>query len=186
MSGAVIDDYPLLLSELDGYLKPKLGNLGSRVIERILTDIDDALMKGTLALIGGELRVSQDFVRHLFKSQPANPQTVVTKVSGVKSQNVGEKKEREFIVSERLSQNTGGTREVKCTTGYIDILTTSEVIEVKGWKDWKSAVGRVMVYGLEYPQHKKRIHLFGKGAIPLDAIQRSCDQLGVVVSYEDS
>jgi hypothetical protein len=41
-------------------------------------------------------------------------------------------------------------------------LTDTEIIEVKDVQAWKSAIGQVLVYQLEFPDRQPRIHLFGK------------------------
>ena len=51
--------------------------------------------------------------------------------------------------------------EVGSRYGKIDILTDSEIIEVKRYKTWKHALGQVLVYGIEYPNHKKVLYLYG-------------------------
>ncbi|MDM8566676.1 KilA-N domain-containing protein [Candidatus Halobeggiatoa sp. HSG11] len=52
--------------------------------------------------------------------------------------------------------------EIAIETGFLDILTPKELIEVKNSKDWKAAVGQILIYGLSFPDRKKRIHLFDK------------------------
>jgi hypothetical protein len=61
-----------------------------------------------------------------------------------------------------LAAKLKGQTEVITPVGNIDILTNSEVIEVKNIRGWKSAIGQVIAYGSFYPLHSKRIHLFGK------------------------
>jgi hypothetical protein len=60
-----------------------------------------------------------------------------------------------------LAKQLNGQTEVRCAGGRIDVLTATEIIEVKAIKQWKQALGQVMVYGLDYPSHRKRLHLFG-------------------------
>lgn len=36
------------------------------------------------------------------------------------------------------------------------------LIEVKFFKEWKEGIGQLVLYGLEYPNHKKVLHLFGR------------------------
>ena len=52
--------------------------------------------------------------------------------------------------------------EVSTKSGRIDILTPSEVIEVKQVTKYKHAIGQVTSYGYYYPRHQKRIHLYGQ------------------------
>lgn len=46
--------------------------------------------------------------------------------------------------------------------GQIDVLTAEEIIEVKHVKKWKEGIGQLMVFGKIFPNHRKRLHLFGK------------------------
>lgn len=62
----------------------------------------------------------------------------------------------------KIAQSLNGELEVPTKTGRIDVLTATEVIEVKEIKAWKSAVGQVLIYQLEFPDRQARIHLYGK------------------------
>lgn len=85
----------------------------------------------------------------------------------------------------RLKSELGGHTEVPCAAGFIDILTPTEIIEVKKIKDWKCAVGQVLVYGKYYPSHQKRIHLFGKFHTSfLSLIKEHCASFDIVVTTE--
>lgn len=63
---------------------------------------------------------------------------------------------------ERLAQKLHGKTQVNTPVGRIDIVTPTEIIELKKAKDWKSALGQIKCYGDFYPNHKMRIHLFGE------------------------
>lgn len=69
-------------------------------------------------------------------------------------------KNLEKEVQIKLAESLNGVMEVQCKTGIADILTDTEIIEVKTVKDWKHAIGQVLIYQLEYPDKKARIHLF--------------------------
>ena len=62
---------------------------------------------------------------------------------------------------DRLHAQLGGLVEVATPAGRIDLLTNSEITEVKAIKDWKAALGQILVYSGFYPKHQKRLHLFG-------------------------
>ena len=86
---------------------------------------------------------------------------------------------------DRLSQKLKGRTEVSTPVGRIDILTKTEVIEVKEVSDWKAAIGQVKAYGRYYPKHRQRIHLFGQiTQSKLNNIQDICKTEAVIVSYE--
>jgi hypothetical protein len=90
---------------------------------------------------------------------------------------------REKVVQIRLHKELGGDMEVKTPAGFIDLLTETEVIEIKHADHWKHAVGQVMAYASFYPHHKKRIHLFD-ATINNKMIEEICRTCCIAVSYE--
>lgn len=94
-------------------------------------------------------------------------------------------KRRESDYSNDLSKQLGGKREVVTLAGNIDVLTPTEVIEVKPVKEWKAALGQVLVYGSYYPSHQKRIHLFGETQESfLALIESHCSKFNVRMTWE--
>ena len=90
----------------------------------------------------------------------------------------------EIVVRDNLARTFPFSQvELKCRGGRIDILTEHEIIEVKSAADWKHALGQILVYGASYPEHQKRIHLFGI-VDDREFIERVCTQLGVKVTYD--
>lgn len=92
----------------------------------------------------------------------------------------------EQSVQKRLSKTLGKVqREVPTLAGNIDLLTERELIEVKSVKSWKCAVGQVLIYGQSYPNHQKRIHLFGEASRDfLSMIRSYCAPLDIDVTWE--
>lgn len=92
----------------------------------------------------------------------------------------------EKSVQKRLAKTLGKVqREVPTLAGNIDILTERELIEVKSVKSWKCAVGQVLVYAQSYPNHQKRIHLFGEASLDfLSMIRSACAPLGIDVTWD--
>lgn len=92
----------------------------------------------------------------------------------------------EKSVQKRLAKTLGKVqREVPTLAGNIDILTERELIEVKSVKSWKCAVGQVLVYAQSYPNHQKRIHLFGEASLNfLSMIRSTCAPLGIDVTWD--
>jgi hypothetical protein len=90
----------------------------------------------------------------------------------------------ESYYRDKLARELGGKIEVSVSGGRIDVLTRSEVIEVKAARAWKGALGQVLIYGKSYPQRRLRIHLFGELPLPLKEIQEHCRPFGVQVSWE--
>ena len=94
-------------------------------------------------------------------------------------------KTKESDYSNALAKKIGGKREVRTLAGNLDILTSSQVIEVKGIKAWKHALGQVLIYGDYYPSHQKRIHLYGETQESfLEMINSHCAKFNVTVTWE--
>ncbi|MDX2273487.1 MAG: hypothetical protein NW237_16255 [Cyanobacteriota bacterium] len=86
---------------------------------------------------------------------------------------------------DKLAKKLKGQVEVVTPSGRIDILTDREVIEVKKASNWKAAIGQILVYGRNYPNHKKRIHLFGElTKNDLKKIKEECNAFGILLTWE--
>jgi hypothetical protein len=87
---------------------------------------------------------------------------------------------------DKLARELRGKTEVHIDkVGRVDILTQTEIIEVKNTKGWKSAIGQIKSYGQYYPKHKMRVHLFGKlTESKLETIQRVCNLEGIILTWE--
>lgn len=87
---------------------------------------------------------------------------------------------------DKLAKELGGKTEIHIDkVGRIDILTKTEIIEVKNTKGWKSAIGQIKSYGQSYPKHKMRVHLFGKlTESKLETIQKVCKLEGIILTWE--
>lgn len=103
--------------------------------------------------------------------------------TGEKTNNTPEKR----CVAKLVSKHTTGkiSLEVLTPVGRIDILTDTELIEVKEFRSWKSAIGQLLVYGSYYPTHRRRMHLFGKiEPNLLTIIQQHCKELNIRVTWD--
>lgn len=92
----------------------------------------------------------------------------------------------EFQIRDSLKSQLGGLTEVKTAAGRIDLLTETEIIEVKRVGEWKSGLGQILAYSGFYPEHRKRLHLFGstKDEKQIPTIANSCLAFDVFVSFE--
>ncbi len=91
----------------------------------------------------------------------------------------------ESSIRDSLAMSLGGETEVPCKSGIVDILTETEVIEVKSIKNWKDAIGQVLVYCCEFKGKTPRVHLFGTASNEYRyMIVAFCTQLNVLVSFE--
>ena len=86
---------------------------------------------------------------------------------------------------DKLAVIEDGKREVPVPSGYIDVLTDTELIEVKCHTGWKEAIGQTLAYGHYYPDHQKRIHLVfpNDDAVDISMVQQVCSPLNIRVTY---
>jgi hypothetical protein len=92
------------------------------------------------------------------------------------------RKNRERKVQTYLHDKLGGSVEVPCEGDYIDLLTETQIIEIKNIKKWKHALGQILVYSDDYPNHEKVLYLFGT-CENTERIEKHCDKFGVTVKY---
>jgi len=67
----------------------------------------------------------------------------------------------ELAIQRKLEKQYGGGHK-ETPLGIIDILSTTEIIEVKNWNDFIKGFGQLLVYAEYYPNHMKHIHFFGE------------------------
>lgn len=92
----------------------------------------------------------------------------------------------EKIVQSRLWAKEGGLIEVGTPVGFIDLLTDTEIIEIKKSIAWKAGVGQVLLYGSYYPEHQKRLHLFGAVHNEMkELILRHCANFNILATFEN-
>ncbi|MBJ7899456.1 MAG: hypothetical protein GC158_05970 [Cyanobacteria bacterium RI_101] len=86
---------------------------------------------------------------------------------------------------DRLARKLKGKTEVQTPAGRIDIVTQTEIIELKSAPNWKAAIGQIKCYGEYYPNHRQRIHLFGEiKETKLKMMQRACQQENIELTWE--
>jgi hypothetical protein len=90
----------------------------------------------------------------------------------------------ERIVRDRLQAQLGGKVEAYTKFGLIDLLTETELIEIKIVNRWKDAIGHILAKSEKYPNHQKRLHLFGHQEPILENIEEVCDRLSIRVTFE--
>lgn len=95
--------------------------------------------------------------------------------------------QKEKAIQTKLAFQLRGQVEVPHSAGRIDILTKTEIIEVKEINDWVRGVGQLVVYGQSYPSHQKRLHLFGKlTRNNLSLVKQYCTPLNISVTAENA
>lgn len=90
----------------------------------------------------------------------------------------------EAAISNKLSESLSGKREVRCSLGQVDVVTSDEIIEVKRAKLWRHAVRQILGYSIEFPGKYMRIHLFGKFDGDLSKVNQQCLNRGIRVTWE--
>lgn len=95
-------------------------------------------------------------------------------------------KRNEIYYRDILARSLNGKTEVIVPAGRIDILTNSQIIEVKHVKRWKAALGQIITYGVYYPNHQKRIHLFGvENSTQILLIKEQCQMQNIIATFEE-
>ena len=94
------------------------------------------------------------------------------------------KNQPEKIVRDRLHAQLGGKVEAYTRWGLIDLLTATELIEVKIVSHWKDAIGHLIAKSRKYPKHQKRLHLFGYEEPCLEHIEDVCQDCNIRVTFE--
>jgi hypothetical protein len=94
------------------------------------------------------------------------------------------KNQPERVVRDRLQAQLGGKVEAYTKFGLIDLLTETELIEIKVVNRWKDAIGHILAKSEKYPNHQKRLHLFGAQEPILENIEAVCDRLSIRVTFE--
>jgi hypothetical protein len=87
-------------------------------------------------------------------------------------------------VRDRLQTQLGGQTEAYTKWGLIDLLTETELIEIKIAHHWKDAIGHIIAKSHAFPQHSKRLHLFSHEAIRLDHIEEICTKFDIKITFE--
>lgn len=98
---------------------------------------------------------------------------------------------RECSVRDALASLIGGEIEVPTPSGTIDVLSATEIIEIKYYRKWKNAIGQILSYGSHYPHLAKRVHLFAHvGDIDMrryfELAKSVCDTLSIEVTFEET
>ena len=90
-------------------------------------------------------------------------------------------------IQQKLQKQLIAQIEVETPVGYVDLLTDTEIIEIKQITNWKSALGQVLSYGSFYPEHQKILYLFNKSESDIDTrqIESICKKYQVEVRYNN-
>lgn len=91
----------------------------------------------------------------------------------------------EDAVQKRLAQETKGVMK-KCLAGVVDLVSDTEIIEIKLWSNYFKAIGQIMLYGLSFPDKQKRIHFYGNqpSKAIVDEIMKFGKNNNVLITYD--
>ena len=108
--------------------------------------------------ISFEIKVA-NWIHEWKSSSYKNEVTYVNSLKEIKSDHNKSCVEEE--IQSELYNTLGGIIEVQTVFGTIDLLTETELIEIKDGNNWKHGMGQLLAYRKFYPLHKLRLHLFG-------------------------
>jgi hypothetical protein len=91
--------------------------------------------------------------------------------------------QRERAYRDHEAKRIGGLVEVRSGSGFCDILTDDEIVEVKVFACWRHALGQVLAYSYIHGERSCRIHLFDAPECRLEEVNLICSKFGVKVSY---
>lgn len=118
---------------------------------------------------------SADFLKSQKPRRPRRPAPVGgTRVRVVRGKN---------WYRDKLACELGGQTAVPVPGGHIDILTSTEIVEVNAAAQWIEALDQIELYGRFYPNHHRRIHLFGKLPVELSQLEVHCQSRSVRVTW---
>jgi hypothetical protein len=90
----------------------------------------------------------------------------------------------EAQIRDRLHVELGGQVEVTTMHGPIDLLTPTQLIEVKRIEHWQRGFGQILSKTAEFPEHDRRLHLFGSSQRSLRNIKACCEEFDIKVTFE--
>jgi len=98
----------------------------------------------------------------------------------------------EQLVRDNLSKQLDGAIEIINENGYIDVVTETQIIEVKHVENWKHALGQILAYGSDdkFSKLQPRIHLFNDDKKIIETeiknkIIKTCKKYNCIVTFED-
>lgn len=106
------------------------------------------------------------------------------------AQALPERKIQNKLFNEFKTNGINVHREVKLgALGVVDLVTDTELIEIKKLARWKAALGQVLVYGTHTSMRSKLkvVHLFGScRRTQKRVIRAACLELGVLARFDES
>jgi hypothetical protein len=117
-----------------------------------------------------------------WKEKKENKEKYLHQIRNIVPDDYNTCKERE--IQERLHKELRGVKEYKTINGNIDLLTDSDLIEIKVHENWKHGIGQILAYSTQLRDHKLRLHLFD-GQYDKN-IEDVCNEFNISVTWETS
>jgi hypothetical protein len=99
-------------------------------------------------------------------------------------ENAKSNKVSEKDIQVKVHQMFGGVREVNTPVGFIDLLTDTDLVEVKTAETWKQACGQLLSYSKFYPNHNLVLYLFGKCPRSIKECSLFCEKYNIKLYFE--
>lgn len=125
-------------------------------------------------------------IRRLFSFNPSAAARGAGPPRGSAPAPPARRRNAEAKVRDRLAAAHPGSRvEVPCSSGIVDVVTATEIIEVKRAPMWKAAMGQVLAYSEDFPGRTPRIHLFGPDVEHFTLAAVTCERFGIRLTASD-
>ena len=116
----------------------------------------------------------QSIVAFLFKQR--NIVVDVEELRSYLNQLAKEDKVAEKDIQAKIHKWWGGEREVKVATGIVDLVTDTQIVEVKEASSWKHSFGQILSYAPFFQTKEKVLYLFGTCPNNLHECYKLCKQ----------
>jgi hypothetical protein len=123
-----------------------------------------------------------EWISEWVEASPANKDKFQIALSELKP---SKRTMQEREIQSRLHLQLGGSIEVPTMAGFIDLLTTDRIIEIKEISNWKCAIGQVLSYAVSYPDYLKCIYLFGNMRVNRYVISKICSAYDITAVFLD-
>jgi hypothetical protein len=125
-----------------------------------------------------------EWIEEWYKSSDINYAKFLHEINNLKPSISSQQIEKK--IQAKLAKKYNADVEIETEVGMIDMLTNTEIIEIKVASKWKHALGQIISYGEFYPSHKKKIILFGKVEVNIETIKKICIKFDVEVELHEN
>jgi hypothetical protein len=195
VEGKLFADY-FRLRQTDEYLNALSTSMGQPIdllVEKIVSGINEN--RGTWVNPRVAVHLAQwispqfavkvsEWIEEWYKSSDINYAKFLHEINNLKPSRSSQQIEKN--IQAKLAKKYNADVEIETEVGMIDMLTNTEIIEIKVASKWKHALGQIISYGEFYPSHKKKIILFGKVEVNIETIKKICIKFDVEVELHEN